>query len=87
MKYKTSPTSNTMQLARVPVEDEIWATEDGRKLAVADMCEDHVRNALRHVIYRSRYRQLLNDMISLQHLDDVMLDWLAAYKNWRLYLP
>lgn len=34
--------------------DEIWTTRDGRNVAVGDMDENHVRNALRMVLRRRR---------------------------------
>lgn len=36
------------------MDDEIWTTKDGRKIAVGDMDEQHVRNALRMVIRKRR---------------------------------
>lgn len=77
------------QLVRVPVAEEIWTTLDGRKMAVADMSEDHVRNALRHVIYRSRYVWLLRQMrvmesLSNTEIDDYELLLLIVEEPWRL---
>lgn len=37
-------------------KDEIWVTRDGRKIAVCDMGENHVRNALRMLIRNHRCR-------------------------------
>lgn len=34
--------------------DEIWTCKDGRKLAVGEMGEEHVRNALRLMLRRQR---------------------------------
>ncbi len=36
--------------------DEIWTMRDGTKIAVSDMEESHVRNALRMVIRKTRRR-------------------------------
>jgi hypothetical protein len=36
------------------MEDEIWTTQDGRRIKVGDMTEEHVRNALRLVLRRIR---------------------------------
>lgn len=37
--------------------DDIWTTRDGREIAVGDMDEDHVRNALRMVLRRRREKR------------------------------
>jgi hypothetical protein len=47
--------------------DEIWVTKDGRRIPVADMSEDHVRNALRMIL---RKRRLRVERI-IRQLDDV----------------
>lgn len=36
------------------MKDEIWTTRDGRKIAVADMSEEHVRNTLRMLLRNMR---------------------------------
>jgi len=75
-EYKTSPTGNKMQSnVRVPVAEEFWRTLDGPTLAIADMSEDHVRNALRYVICKTRYRKLLRDMLVLEKLTDSEIDF------------
>ena len=40
------------------MKDEIWTMKDGTKIAVNDMSEGHVRNALRMVIRNHRKLQL-----------------------------
>ena len=37
-------------------QDEIWTTRDGRKIAVGDMSEDHVRESLRMILRQKRRR-------------------------------
>jgi thioesterase domain-containing protein len=37
--------------------DEIWTTLEGRKIAVGDMEESHVRNALRLILRQRRRKQ------------------------------
>ena len=64
----------TTELVRVPVAEEIWTTLDGRHLAVADMSEDHVRNALRHVIHTSRYTGLYREMRRMGSMTDLQID-------------
>lgn len=39
-------------------KDEIWTMRDGTKIAVGDMSESHVRNALRMVMRNHRKLQL-----------------------------
>lgn len=39
------------------MEDEIWVTKDGRKIAVSDMSENHVRNALRMILRNARKKR------------------------------
>lgn len=39
------------------IEEEIWKAKDGREIPVAEMNEEHVRNALRMVL-RARRKQL-----------------------------
>jgi chorismate mutase len=46
--------------------EEYWKTKDGRTIAVADMSEEHVRNALRVCIRRIRQQQEEDDDDSLQ---------------------
>ena len=36
------------------MKEEYWETKDGRKIAVGDMEEDHVRNVLRLILRRKR---------------------------------
>jgi hypothetical protein len=38
----------------MPKADEIWTTRDGQKIAVGDMDEQHVRNALRMILRARR---------------------------------
>lgn len=40
------------------MKDEIWTMRDGTKIAVGDMDESHVRNALRMVIRVDRKRRM-----------------------------
>lgn len=77
------------ELVRVPIAEEIWTTLDGRKLAVADMSEDHVRNALRHVIHTSRYAWLFKQMRVMESFSDTEIDdyellLLMVEEPWRL---
>ena len=39
-------------------KDEMWTQRDGTKIAVGDMDESHVRNALRMVIRNDRKRRM-----------------------------
>lgn len=44
--------------------DEIWTTKDGQKIAVGDMDEGHVRNALRLMLRNKRKdREVLQDQL------------------------
>ena len=36
------------------MQEEYWTTKDGEKIAVGDMDEQHVRNALRMVLRKKR---------------------------------
>ena len=36
------------------MQEEYWTTKDGKKIAVGDMDEQHVRNALRMVLRKKR---------------------------------
>lgn len=38
------------------MKDEIWTQKDGTKIAVGDMTEEHVRNALRMILRKARQR-------------------------------
>lgn len=46
---------------------EVWTTRDGRKIAVSDMEEHHVRAALNMVIRRARKRTLRLQIIKDMH--------------------
>ncbi len=45
------------------VKEEIWTTADGRQLRVADMTEEHAKNALRMMIRRGRLAGSLVDAV------------------------
>ena len=51
------------------MKDEMWKMRDGTLIAVSDMSEDHVRNALRMVIRRHRRLQL-----ELEELEETVGD-------------
>lgn len=40
------------------VRDEVWVTKDGRRIAVSDMSEEHVKNILRMFIRKERERAI-----------------------------
>lgn len=48
------PFAGALPPASPPLPDEVWVTEDGRRIRVVDMDESHVRNALRLVLRRDR---------------------------------
>lgn len=57
--------------------DEIWTMRDGTKIAVGDMGESHVRNALRMVIRTSRKKKerafrLLDDVFTEGDVQDML---------------
>jgi CRISPR/Cas system CSM-associated protein Csm2 small subunit len=47
------------------IDEEYWTTLDGRRMAVGDMDDQHVRNALRMVIRRDRKRKARLDALAL----------------------
>jgi hypothetical protein len=49
--------------------DELWTTRDGTQIAVGDMDEDHVRNALRMILRKWR-EQAQRDMAQLIGKDE-----------------
>lgn len=53
-----------------PDRDEIWTMKDGTKIAVGDMEERHVRNALRMVIRTARRRRQLRAALEEIRSDD-----------------
>jgi ABC-type sugar transport system ATPase subunit len=46
-----------MNNAKITPPDEIWIMRDGTRIAVGDMEESHVRNALRLMLRNERRRQ------------------------------
>jgi hypothetical protein len=60
----------------IKMEDEIWECKDGRRIAVADMAETHVRNTLRMILRARREKKLqialalLSETLSLTNEDD-----------------
>ena len=36
------------------MEEEYWTTKDGRKIAVGDMTEEHLKNTLRMILRKRR---------------------------------
>lgn len=50
------------------IDDEIWTTRDGRKIAVGDMEESHVRNALRMLL---RARRKKAERLRERYDDDI----------------
>jgi len=42
--------------------DEFWTMRDGTKIAVGDMSESHVRNALRMVIRKHKHNPMNYEM-------------------------
>lgn len=56
------------------MEDEIWTTRDGRKIAVGDMDEQHVRNTLRMILRnRRRMQERVEKRPALLHLVRLLL--------------
>jgi hypothetical protein len=52
--------------------DEIWKCEDGRRIPVGELTEDHAKNILRMILRQRRERRALRraDRIVYQHLPD-----------------
>lgn len=61
------------------MDDEIWTTKDGTKLPVGQMTEEHVRNALRHVIKRARERKLAAQVADAPLPEDGIFDGCDIY--------
>jgi hypothetical protein len=54
------------------MKEEYWETKDGKKIAVGDMKEDHVRNVLRLILRKKRYFEELNiDQFDCVVTDDI----------------
>lgn len=47
-------TTDKQQTGAKTMPDEIWITKDGSKIAVADMTENHAKNALRLLLRKIR---------------------------------
>lgn len=39
---------------KTPTQDETWVMQDGRKILVGDMTEEHVKNVLRMLLRKER---------------------------------
>lgn len=53
-----------------PPDDEIWTMRDGTQIAVRDMDENHVRNALRMVLRKAREAQQRQQFLQRSDLAD-----------------
>lgn len=42
-------------------QDEIWTCQDGRRIPVGEMSVDHLRNTLRMLLRKARYRQAVRE--------------------------
>jgi hypothetical protein len=63
------------------MSDEVWTTRDGTRIAVGDMSEGHVRNALRMLLRKRRVRLAqmyppfaIEDNVSESDAQDLMND-------------
>jgi hypothetical protein len=69
--------------------DEMWTTQDGRKIAVGDMEESHVRNVLRMILRKRRERfdrhmaALEQEMITSAFADDIDPQVLMNAQHYR----
>lgn len=52
------------------MKDEFWTCRDGRKIAVGDMDESHVRNTLRMILRKCRLAKAAEEIIDIQPLED-----------------
>ena len=55
------------------MQEEYWTTKDGKRIAVGDMDEQHVRNALRMVLRNRREERY--DLAASDPLDWEEPDW------------
>jgi hypothetical protein len=52
------------------VDDEIWVCQDGRRLAVGEMTEEHAKNTLRMILRNRRRRREAKVDLAFEHLPD-----------------
>lgn len=64
--------------------DEIWVTEDGRKIPVADLEEPHMRSIIRMILKakRERFERKRRLRVLIDTLTDDMLEDLDADGKW-----
>lgn len=64
----------------LPMNDEVWVTQDGRRLPVGEMDEDHVRAVLRMILRQRRRRLALRNALDklgeqLRNFDEDDAKW------------
>lgn len=65
--------------------DEIWTTRDGTRIAVGDMTEGHVRNALRMILRNQRIQEEMSAQLfdtPLNQADEDAILGNVWYDEW-----
>lgn len=75
------------------MNEEIWTMRDGTKIAVGDMAESHVRNALRMIIRSARKKAkcasaALEETLTVGEMQDLLSHQAyAALSNTHAFFP
>jgi hypothetical protein len=74
------------------MDDEIWTTQDGRRIAVGEMNVEHLRNVLRMILRKRRkaVRERINQLFNDPHSDgqaELNAQYYRDLANPNVYFP